>query len=43
MKKAFVDKHFAFKVIKSVPTVSLPSFINIVVHRKGDVSYSYST
>ena len=42
-KKDFDDEHFAFKVIKSVGTALLPGFIDIVVQRKGDVSYSYST
>ena len=43
MKKAFDDKHFAFKVTKSVGTALLPSFIDIVVQWKGEDSYSYST
>ena len=43
IKKAFDDEHIAFKVIKSVSTVLLPDFIDIVVQRKSDISYSYST
>ena len=42
IKKAFDDEHFSFKVIKSVGTVLLPGFIDIVIQRKSNLSHSYS-